>query len=76
MEVYDYFDSEVYSYLSDTVEGPRAPAVKLTARQPSYPLRSSVDTAADGRSGRFRRSVVVLTELVWWGVFRARAPGS
>ena len=24
---------EVYSYSSDTVEGPRTPAVKLTARQ-------------------------------------------
>ena len=73
---------EVYSYSSDTVEGPRAHAVKLTARQssltrvraaplfsvvglvrqPSYPLRSSVDTVAEGRSGRLRRSGVVLTE--------------
>ena len=46
---------------------------------PSYPLRSSVDTVAEGRSGRLRRSGVVLTEagvvaVAQWSSGRGEIP--
>ena len=52
---------------------------QYTKKDPKYPLRSSVDTVAEGRSGRLRRSGVVLTEagvvaVAQWSSGRGEIP--